>query len=52
MLGHQGIARNHPDYDALTVLDHIFGSGPGFSRPTGPGSCATSSALSMRLAAA
>ena len=31
MLGHQGIARNHPDYDALTVLDHIFGSGPGFS---------------------
>src|SRR5262249_49436539 len=30
MLGHQGIARNHPDYDALTVLDHVFGSGPGF----------------------
>ena len=30
MLGHLGIARNHPDYDALVVLDHIFGSGPGF----------------------
>ena len=30
MLGHRGIARNHPDYDALAVLDHIFGSGPGF----------------------
>ncbi len=30
MLGHLGIARNHPDYDALAVLDHIFGSGPGF----------------------
>jgi zinc protease len=31
VLGHQGIARNHPDYEALTILDHIFGSGPGFS---------------------
>jgi zinc protease len=30
MLGHVGIARNHPDYDALAVLDCIFGSGPGF----------------------
>ncbi len=30
MLGHRGIARNHPDYDALAVLDYIFGSGPGF----------------------
>ncbi len=30
MLGHLGIARNHPDYDALAVLDCIFGSGPGF----------------------
>jgi len=30
VLGHLGIARNHPDYDALAVLDHIFGSGPGF----------------------
>ena len=30
MLGHLGIARNHPDYDALAVLDYIFGSGPGF----------------------
>ena len=31
LLGHIGVARNHPDYDALVVLDHIFGSGPGFS---------------------
>ncbi len=31
VLGHLGIARNHPDYDALSVLDHIFGSGPGFT---------------------
>jgi zinc protease len=30
MLGHLGIARGHPDYDALMVLDHILGSGPGF----------------------
>jgi zinc protease len=31
VLGHLGIPRNHPDFDALTVLDHIFGSGPGFT---------------------
>ena len=31
LLGHLGVPRNHPDYDALVVLDHIFGSGPGFS---------------------
>ncbi len=31
LLGHLGVARNHPDFDALVVLDHIFGSGPGFS---------------------
>ncbi len=31
LLGHLGVARNHPDYDALVVLDHILGSGPGFS---------------------
>jgi len=30
MLGHLGIARHHPAYDALAVLDCIFGSGPGF----------------------
>jgi zinc protease len=30
MIGHLGIARNHPDFDALAVLDCIFGSGPGF----------------------
>ena len=28
---HLGIARNHPDFTALAVLDHIFGSGPGFN---------------------
>ena len=31
MLGHLGISRDHPDLDALAVLDHIFGSGPGFT---------------------
>jgi zinc protease len=31
VLGHLGIARNHPDFDALVVLDHILGSGPGFA---------------------
>ena len=30
-MGHLGIPRNHPDFEALTVLDHIFGSGPGFT---------------------
>jgi zinc protease len=30
LLGHLGIARNDPDYEALVVLDHVFGSGPGF----------------------
>jgi zinc protease len=31
VLGHLGIPRKHPDFDALAVFDHIFGSGPGFS---------------------
>src|SRR5262249_42891994 len=31
LLGHLGVRRNHTDYDALTVLDHILGSGPGFT---------------------
>jgi zinc protease len=31
VLGHLGIVRNHPDFAALAVLDHIFGSGPGFT---------------------
>ena len=31
VLGHRGIARRHPDFEALLVLDHILGSGPGFS---------------------
>ena len=30
VLGHLGVARIHPDFDALVILDHIFGSGPGF----------------------
>ena len=30
-LGHLGIPRNHPDYYALLVLDHILGKGPGFT---------------------
>ncbi len=31
MLGHLGIPRHHPDFEALVVLDHILGTGPGFS---------------------
>jgi zinc protease len=31
VLGHLGVSRAHPDFDALAVLDHIFGSGPGFT---------------------
>ncbi len=31
VLGHLGIPRNHPDFDVLAVLDHILGSGPGFT---------------------
>jgi zinc protease len=31
VLGHLGVTRDHPDFDALAVLDHIFGSGPGFT---------------------
>ncbi len=31
LLGHLGITRNHPDFDALAVADHILGSGPGFT---------------------
>jgi zinc protease len=31
LLGHLGIRRNHPDFDALAILDHILGSGPGFT---------------------
>jgi len=30
VLGHLGVARNNPDFDALVILDHIFGNGPGF----------------------
>ena len=31
MIGHLGVERLHPDFDALAVLDHIFGAGPGFT---------------------
>ncbi len=31
LLGHLGVARDDPDFDALAVLDHILGSGPGFT---------------------
>lgn len=30
-LGHLGIARNHPDYPTLVVMDHVLGTGPGFT---------------------
>jgi zinc protease len=30
-LGHLGITRNDPDYPALVVMDHILGTGPGFT---------------------
>lgn len=31
VMGHRGIARRDADFDALLILDHILGSGPGFS---------------------
>ena len=31
LLGHLGIPRRHPDFEALAVADHILGSGPGFT---------------------
>ncbi len=30
-LGHPGIRRNDPDYYALLAMDHVLGSGPGFT---------------------
>lgn len=30
-LGHLGIERRHPDFPALVVMDHILGTGPGFT---------------------
>ena len=30
-LGHLGIRRVDPDYAALTVMDHVLGTGPGFT---------------------
>jgi len=31
LMGHLGVRRDHPDFAALAVLDHILGSGPGFT---------------------
>lgn len=31
LMGHLGIRRNDPDFDAICVLDPILGSGPGFT---------------------
>jgi zinc protease len=31
LIGHLGVARTHRDFDALSVLDHILGTGPGFT---------------------
>ncbi|MBK7644564.1 MAG: insulinase family protein [Planctomycetes bacterium] len=30
-LGHLGVPRSHPDYAALVVMDHVLGTGPGFT---------------------
>jgi len=30
-LGHLGIKRTHPDYASLVVMDHVLGTGPGFT---------------------
>lgn len=30
-LGHLGVRRSHPMYPALVVMDHVLGTGPGFS---------------------
>ncbi len=30
-LGHAGIRRSHPDYYRLMVMDHVLGTGPGFT---------------------
>jgi len=31
LLGHRGIRRDDPDYYALLVMDHVLGTGPGFT---------------------
>lgn len=30
-LGHVGVRRTHPDFYALSVMDHVLGTGPGFT---------------------
>jgi zinc protease len=30
-VGHLGVPRMHPDYPALVVMDHVLGTGPGFT---------------------
>lgn len=31
LLGHLGVVRSDPDYPALVVMDHVLGTGPGFT---------------------
>ena len=31
VMGHLGVARTDPDFEALSILDHILGIGPGFT---------------------
>lgn len=31
LLGHLGLSRLDPDFDAMVIVDHILGSGPGFT---------------------
>ena len=33
-LGHVGIRRTHPDFYVLSVMDHVLGTGPGFTSRT------------------
>lgn len=33
-LGHVGVRRTHPDFYALSVMDHVLGTGPGFTSRT------------------
>jgi len=35
MLGHVGVRRTDPDFVALAVMDHVLGSGPGFTSRIG-----------------
>ena len=35
LLGHLGVRRNDPDFIGLTVMDHVLGTGPGFTSRIG-----------------